>query len=120
MDMATPPLNIPTAVIDWVRDIFKQVNARSAATLSRIPNTFETTLDHALIAHFAEFAAPFRFPSDWVVTLDTHFLGGRYWGHWEIADIGILVIFRREATILATKIACSSPNVSIRTKLKMP
>jgi hypothetical protein len=105
MDMPNPPLNIPTAVIDWVRDIFKQVNARSAATITRIPNTFETTLDHALIAHLAEFAAPFRFPSDWIVSLDTHFLGGRYWGHWEIADIGILVIFRRKTTILATKIA---------------
>ena len=28
--------------------------------------------------------------------MDTHYLGGpRYWGRWEIADIGILVAFRR-------------------------
>lgn len=38
--------------------------------------------------------------------LDTHYLGGgRYWGQWEIADLGVLVIFRRKRTILATKIA---------------
>ena len=39
------------------------------------------------------------------MNLDTHFLGGRYWGHWEVADIGILVVFRRKGQMLGTKIA---------------
>ncbi|HTC92005.1 MAG TPA: hypothetical protein VK699_00970 [Terriglobales bacterium] len=99
------PLDIPPGIVDWVRSVFSQVNARSSATLSRIPNIFETTLDHSLIAHLSEFGAPFRFPSDWIVNLDTHFLGGRYWGHWEIADLGILVVFRRKGEMLGTKIA---------------
>ena len=99
------PFDIPAGVINWVRNVFSAVNARSASTLSRIPNIYETTLDHALIAHLAEFGAPFRFPSEWIVNLDTHFLGGRYWGRWEIADIGILVVFRKKGEVLATKIA---------------
>lgn len=105
MAQMPPPLDIPSGVIDWVRKVFSQVNARSSATISRIPNIFETTLDHSLIAHLAEFGAPFKFPSDWIVNLDTHFLGGRYWGHWEVADIGILVVFRRKGQMLGTKIA---------------
>ena len=103
--MSTLPLDIPAAVIDWIRNVFEQVNKRTATTLSRIPTMWETTLDQILISHLAEFSAPFRFPSNWVVTLDTHFLGGRIWGQWEIADIGFLVVFRRAGKVVATKIA---------------
>ena len=78
--MSAPPFAIPEAVIDWIRDVFAQVNQRSSSTLSRIPTTWETTLDHSLIGHLAEFAAPFRFPSNWVVNLDTHFIGGGRFG----------------------------------------
>jgi hypothetical protein len=104
--MSAPPFAIPEAVIDWIRDVFAQVNQRSSSTLSRIPTTWETTLDHSLIGHLAEFAAPFRFPSNWVVNLDTHFIGGgRVWGSWEIADIGILLVFRQSGRVLGTKLA---------------
>ena len=46
-------------------------------------------------------------PSDWVIKIDTHFLGGgRHWmGRWEIADIGILLMFRRRGNLLRTKVA---------------
>jgi hypothetical protein len=104
--MPDPLLNIPPGVIDWVRDVFIAVNTRSASTLSRIPNIFETTLDQNLVSHLSEYSAPFKFPSDWIVTIDTHFLGGgRYWGRWEIADIGIIVVFRRKGVVLGTKLA---------------
>lgn len=104
--MPSPPFAVPPPVLDWIRNVFAEVNRRSAATLTRIPTTFETTLDHGLIAHLSEYAAPFRFLSDWIVTLDTHYLGGgRYWGSWEIADIGMLVVFRRGGVIVGTKIA---------------
>jgi hypothetical protein len=101
-----PLLNIPPGVIDWVRDVFLAVNTRSASTLSRIPNIFETTLDQNLISHVSEYSAPFKFPSDWIISIDTHFLGGgRIWGRWEIADIGLLVVFRRKGAVLGTKLA---------------
>ncbi|MBX9599561.1 MAG: hypothetical protein K2X35_01105 [Bryobacteraceae bacterium] len=104
--MPAAPFAIPEAVVDWIRDVFAQVNLRSSSTLSRIPTTWETTLDHGLIGHLAEFAAPFRFSSNWVVNLETHFIGGgRFWGSWEIADIGILIIFRQRGHILGTKLA---------------
>jgi hypothetical protein len=104
--MPAPPFAIPESVVDWIRDVFAQVNQRSSATLSRIPTTREATLDHSLIGHLAEFAAPFRFPSNRVVNLDTHFIGGgRFWGPWEIADIGILIVFRQGGRILGTKLA---------------
>lgn len=104
--MSALPFAIPEHVVDWIRDVFKQINRRSSATLSRIPTTWETTLDHSLIGHLAEFSAPFRFASNWVVNLDTHFLGGgRYWGSWEIADIGLLIVFRRSGRVIGTKIA---------------
>ncbi len=104
--MSALPFAIPDHVVDWIRDIFEQVNQRSASTLSRIPTTWETTLDHSLIGHLAEFSAPFRFASNWVVNLDTHFLGGgRYWGKWEIADIGLLIVFRRSGHVIGTKLA---------------
>jgi hypothetical protein len=104
--MSAPPVAIPDHVVDWIRDVFEQVNRRSATTLSRIPTTWETTLDHSLIGHLAEFSAPFRFASNWVVNLDTHFIGGgRFWGKWEIADIGLLIIFRRSGRVIGTKLA---------------
>jgi hypothetical protein len=67
-DMPAPPFAVPSPVLDWIRNVFAEVNRRSAATLTRIPTTFETTLDHGVIAHLAEYAAPFKFSSDWIVT----------------------------------------------------
>jgi hypothetical protein len=58
------------------------------------------------IAEVSEHSAPVKFSSGWLVRLETHFLGGgRYWGRWEIADIGVLVVFRRAAVVQQTKIA---------------
>jgi hypothetical protein len=119
--MPAPPFAIPEPIIDWIRDVFAQVNRRSAAVLSRIPTTWETTLDHSLIGHLAEFSAPFRFASDWIINLDTHFLGGgRFWGSWEIADIGVLVIFRRRGQILGAKLALMQSKRLYPDELEVP
>jgi hypothetical protein len=67
----------------------------------------------AFIEHFASMAAPFRFPSGWVVEISTHYLGGgRHFGdwpefprRWEIADIGFLVLFRQAGKLLRSKVA---------------
>jgi len=74
--------------------------------LADMPTTHEATLDAAFIAKAAEFAAPIRFTSQWVVRIDTHFLGGRrHFQNWEIADIGILIHFRRGGQLVRTKVA---------------
>jgi len=71
-----------------------------------MPNTHEEALDLAFIAKAAEYAAPVRLPSDWVVRIDTHFLGGRrHFYNWEIADIGVLILFRRGGKLVKTKVA---------------
>jgi hypothetical protein len=100
------PFAIPTEIIDWIRAVFAAVNERTSAKLTRLVNVHETSLDMTLIEQLSQFAAPFRFASDWHVRLETHYLGGpRYWGHWEIADVGVLIAFRRRAVVQATKIA---------------
>ena len=104
--MNSPPFAIPADIILWIRTVFAEMNQRASAKLSRIPNIHETSLDMTLIEQLSHYAAPVRFPSDWLLRLDTHYLGGpRYWGRWEIADIGILVAFRRGGIVQQTKVA---------------
>ncbi len=104
--MSSAPFPIPAEVTVWIRSVFAEVNQRTSAKLSRIPNVHETSLDMTLIEQLSQYAAPFRFSSDWLVRLETHYLGGpRYWGAWEIADVGLLVVFRRKGVVERTKIA---------------
>lgn len=100
------PFSIPPEVIDWIREVFGSVNIRVSAKLSTFPTTHETSLDMSFIEEVSQHSAPVAFSSGWLVRLETHFLGGgRYWGRWEIADIGVLVVFRRAGTVVQTKIA---------------
>ncbi len=104
--MSSAPFPIPAEVTAWIRSVFAEVNQRTSAKLSRLPNVHETSLDMTLIEQLSQYAAPFRFSSNWLVRLETHYLGGpRYWGAWEIADVGILVVFRRNGVVERTKIA---------------
>jgi hypothetical protein len=74
--------------------------------LAEMPTTHEATLDFAFVGKAAEFAAPIRFPSEWIVRVDTHFLGGRrHFYSWEIADIGVLMLFRQNGRVMKTKVA---------------
>src|SRR5271165_2486480 len=99
--MPAPPFHIPDAVIEWIRSVFRDINWARSKTVSTIPTTHEPSLDHALIGHLADFSAPFRFASQWIVTLETHFLGGAYhWRRWEIADLGVLIMYRRAGKVL--------------------
>jgi hypothetical protein len=100
------PFPIPREVIDWVRNVFAAVNNRVSTKLTAFPTTHETSLDMSLIEEVSQHSAPTRFSSGWLVRLETHFLGGgRYWGKWEIADIGVLIVFRRGGVVVQTKIA---------------
>lgn len=100
------PFAIPPEVVIWIRDVFSAVNRRVSTKLTRFPTTHETSLDLSLIEEVSEHSAPVRFTSGWLVHLETHYLGGgRYWGKWEIADIGILIVFRKAGVVQQTKIA---------------
>lgn len=100
------PFSIPPEVIDWIRDVFAAVNDRVSAKVTAFPTTHETSLDMTFIEEVSQHSAPVKFSSDWLVRLETHFLGGgRYWGRWEVADIGVLIAFRRGGVVQQTKIA---------------
>jgi hypothetical protein len=109
----TPPIQIPADVHDWLSGVFSGCNSRVSDVLTAVPTMHETPLDMSFIEHFLTVSAPHRFPeSEWTVSIDTHYLGGgRHWSDfphmppkWEIADIGLLVIFRRAGRLLRSKV----------------
>jgi hypothetical protein len=89
--------------VDWIRHVFRFVNVQVAGTLSRIPTHHEPELDLQLIAALNQAPAVTDI-SGWTVYIQTHFLGGRrHFYNWEVADIGLLVIFRDRGTVLRIK-----------------
>lgn len=100
-----PPFEIPQDVQDWLSGVFRGCSERTAGKMSRLANLWETSLDLTFVEHFSQYSAPFAFASDYVVRIDTHYLGGgRHFGEWEIADIGILVLFRSAGRVVRSKI----------------
>lgn len=96
--------NIPEAAHDWVRTVFAAANNSVAGTLSRIPTHHEPELDMQLIAALNQ-APAVTSVSGWTVYIQTHFLGGRrHFYNWEVADIGLLVIFRDRGKVLRIKV----------------
>jgi hypothetical protein len=73
--------------------------------LERQPNVHEESLDMAFIHAVGASAGPHRTQSLAVVDIDIHFVGGG-WHHerWEVADIGVLVTFRRLNEVLRRKV----------------
>jgi hypothetical protein len=99
-------LNIPKDVTAWFQKIFLECNERISNKLSNNPNLAEESLDHTWIEHLSQYSSPLTFSSAWTVRLDTHYLGGlRHFYNWEIADIGLLVFFRRAGQIIRSKVA---------------
>lgn len=98
-------LELPHDVVEYVRSVFRRCNEQTSAFMTAQPNVHEVTLDHAFIHHLDRMARPQLLPSKWLVTIETHFLGGgRHYGLWEIADIGVLVVFRKSGRVERTKV----------------
>ena len=96
---------LPLDVIDFVFDVFEKATDRVADRLDRMPTVHEEALDLALIDALSEARGPHVTSSGVVVDLDVHFLGGgHHWERWEIADIGVIVNFRRGGQLLRTKV----------------
>jgi hypothetical protein len=97
---------LPPDVTSWLRSVFGKCNAAVSHQLSSVPFTHEPALDQLLISELNKAAVPTRLDSDWTVYIDTHFLGGRaMFYNWEIADIGLLAIFRDRGRIARVKVA---------------
>ncbi len=88
----------------WVRGVFGGVNRQVSETLSLIPTHHEPELDMQFIAALNR-APAVADVSGWTVYIQTHFLGGRrHFYNWEVADIGLLVIFRNRGKVLRIKV----------------
>jgi hypothetical protein len=100
-------INLPSDLLDWFRNGFAECNNRLARKISLVPNSSEPSLDMTFIEHFSQYGAPVRFRSGWIVQVDTHFLGGlrHFHGQWEIADIGLLIHYRRSGALVQSKAA---------------
>ena len=99
------PISLPIDVVDLLRRVFSEANLRVTRKMSRMPSTHETTLDQSFIEALSHYAAPIRLGSGWLVKIDTHYLGGgRHFGSWEVADVGIIVQFRQGGSLVRSKI----------------
>jgi hypothetical protein len=101
-----PPTAIPLPqdVLDYIYELFQSANDRVAAKMDRMPTIHEEHLDFTLVEALSEGMGPHLLPSSTVVDIDIHFLGsGWHWERWEVADLGMLVTFRRAGRLLRTK-----------------
>lgn len=97
---------LPDDVRQWLISVFGSCNQHAAGQLSLVPTMHEPALDMALISHLGTFTGPTSFPSAWVVRIDAMYEGGRrHWGSWEVADIGVVVTFRRRGAAPIQKLA---------------
>ena len=97
---------LPPAVIEYVREVFAECSKRAATKMSRMPTTHETSLDLSVIDCVSSFAGPQQVDGQWLVTLDAHYLGGgRHFGEWEVADLGLIVVIRDRGKVQLRKVA---------------
>jgi hypothetical protein len=98
--------SIPDDVTDWIRGVFRECNERITEKLSNNPNLPEESLDLTWIEHLSQYASPVTLTSSWTVKIETHYLGGlRHFYRWEIADIGVLLFYRRAGVLQRSKVA---------------
>ena len=99
-------MKIPSEIYDWIINIFRKCNIYLSGKLSNNPHCHEESLDITFIEHLSHFASPITFSESWTVRLDTHFIGGRRHFHgWEVADVGVLVFFRKNGKLVKRKVA---------------
>lgn len=97
---------IPKEIVGWFHGIFADVNRRLCEKMCNVPGTPETNFDLAFIEHLTNYAAPRKFKSDWVIRIDTHYLGAlRHLYNWEVADIGVFVFFTKNRKLVRQKVA---------------
>lgn len=99
-------ISIPNDIRIYLNQVFKDCNDRVTNKLTTNPNTWETSLDMTLIETLTNYSSTVKLASKWLVRIDTHYLGGlRQWNNWEIADIGILLFFRKGGKTFKSKVA---------------
>jgi hypothetical protein len=106
---------IPSPARNWLRLVFRDVNNKLSLRVSTIPTAHEPTLDMAFIDALNGRAYPASVPGGWTIRLDTHYLGGlRHWHRWEIADLGVLIMFRTLPWSVTLPVVGTPPKPSSR------
>lgn len=97
----------PPEVHRYITSVFAGANRRICEKITRVPNCPEPSLDLTFIEHLTQYCGPKVVAPGWAVRIDVHYLGGlRHFHHrWEIADIGILVLAKRDHAYIAKKVA---------------
>ncbi len=96
---------LPREVSDFTAQVFRVCNDSVSRQLSIFPNTHEEALDQLLISEFAKMQGPLKLSSDWVIRIDAHYIGGgRHFRNSEIADLGLMLMFRRNGKLLRSKL----------------
>ncbi len=104
-EIARLGIGLPEDVRLTLKNIFTDCNRAVSRQISIFPNTHEETLDQLLITHLAQMQGPIKFESGWIMRFDAHFIGGgRHFRTWEVADIGLMVVFRRHGKIVRSKL----------------
>jgi hypothetical protein len=100
-----PDLILPNEVQSFLLHLFSECNRRISFQLSTFPNAHEEALDLLFISHFAHMQGAIKFGSNWTLRIDAHYIGGgRHYRTWEVADIGLIVIFRKGGRITRSKL----------------
>jgi hypothetical protein len=100
-----PGLSLPAQVTEFLIGLLAECNRRISFQLATFPNAHEEALDLMFISHFASMQGAVRFGSHWTVRIDAHYIGGgRHYRTWEVADIGLMAIFRRRGKIERSKL----------------
>lgn len=97
---------IPEDVKIYIRKHFAKCNKSVASDLSLFPAIHEESLDMNLIGYWSKNQQPVKLKSGWTVRVDAHFIGGgRHFGTWEVADIGLMIVFRKKGKVIRSKLA---------------
>ena len=98
-------LGIPSEVRNYVLRIFSDVNDKVTRKISTTPNIPEESLDISFIERLSEYSAPRIVAPNWAVRIAAHFIGNiRHRRRYEIADLGIVVVFKKGSTVQARKL----------------
>ncbi len=98
-------LRLPSDVQAFLLQLLSECNRRISHQLSAFPNAHEEALDLLFISHFAHMQGAIKFGSGWVLRIDAHYIGGgRHYRTWEVADIGLMAMFRQKGRIVRSKL----------------
>lgn len=112
---------VPEEILDYVRKHFSNCNDQLSHSLSMFPGIREESLDNNFIAYFSKIGGPIRLNPNWTIRFEAHFIGGgRHYKTWEVADIGLMVIFRKNGKIIRSKMAFLQSKKLYANNIKAP